>query len=183
MNTRILALLLGSACLSTACVDASARSPTAPEGEPSAAAASAMDVTRMTATIEHTVRQPCTGQLVDLSGRLMLELRTRALGTDRSELRYTAESMDVTGEAQSGGGTYRLAGAATGRLTAHHGDRAVTAADFTLIAAASPGVAVGRARVPTRVEVTIAFPVSTEGGFEAPEIAGVYVGKECGGLP
>lgn len=82
------------------------------------------------------------------------------------------------GRARAGAGAYRLEGAATGRLTTRGRDRTVTLADFRLVAVASPGVEVGRARVPPRVQVALAFIVTADGRLQAPEIDGVSIAKD-----
>lgn len=184
MRCRRALLLLAAAPIAASCTDAPTPLPAEPEAAPLTAAVSVPEMTRSTLVVEHALREPCTASLVDLSGSLQLQRLARVLDAHRREIRYSAEPTSVRGLARSGDAAFRVEGAASGVLTAAHGERAVTAADFQVVVTSSPGVEPGRAQVAPRVGVLIAFPVDADAEPEDPVIDGVFFAKgECGELP
>jgi hypothetical protein len=141
--------------------------------------ASPVLVSRTTAAVDHAVLHPCTAEIVDLVGQLRLEVLTRALDADRSELTTMIQATHVTGRVRSGDGVYRVEGAARVQTTARHRDRAVTSADFRSIAIGPPGAQVHRANVSPLVRVTLSFPVPVAGKIFEATVDAVSFDQKC----
>lgn len=184
MKLRTAIPLVPTMLLATACTDTPATAPTAVDGPSASAVAAVPEMNHATLMIEHTVHDPCTAALVDLSGTVKLQRLARALDADRFEIRYSAEPTGVTGRARTGDIEYRVQGAASGVVVTTHRERAVTTADFRVVITSSPGVELGRARVAPQLGVLVAFPVDADGRLLDPVIDGVSFAKgECGVLP
>jgi hypothetical protein len=177
-------LLLVPALAAAACTVPQDAAVTAPGAVVLGVGASAPIFTRATAAMEHTIVQPCTAELVDLSGALQVEVLARALDADRYEASYVVQATNVTGQAQPSEGRYRLEGAATGQMTLRHQERAVTVADFRLIATGAPGVDIGRARAAAGsqpgVQVTLGVSLSPDGRLKEAAVDAVTVDQKCG---
>jgi hypothetical protein len=179
--TRADAMVLATAVLAVGCADPSGPAWSTSETWWAAATETATTVTHVTLAIQQAVYYPCGDQIVDVSGHLSLELRSRAIDPERYELRYTAQMVNVTGRSQTGDGVYRVVGAVTGRVVGSHRDRAVTVADYSLLVLSSPGAEIGRTAVTPGFRVSIVFPISETGDLDVPFIEDVRIPKGCSG--
>jgi hypothetical protein len=184
-SRRAAAALVLTGGMVAACTDPAEVSPPGPdEATMVIHSTSAMELpaplmTRVTATLAGTAQVPCTNEAVEFAGGLRLEFRVRDLGDETWEVALMAQPTEVIGVGVGTGREYRVVGASQSRETLRHRERAVTAADFTLVALASPGAEIGRARV-SSVQVHVTFDLGRDGMVEQVAVGDLLPGKECG---
>jgi hypothetical protein len=123
--------------------------------------------------VETSVDDPCTGELVQLSGEIRAVFLTSTEESGDLVVRYAFEAPGVHGEGETTGLDYLLLGEIHGISVGQHRDRAVTAADFEMLAQPSPGVEVSRASVTASFGFTIGF----SGGIEQVSMNSLVVDK------
>jgi hypothetical protein len=118
-------------------------------------------VTKVLVPVTKATHDPCTGEGVLLMGNFEAEFLASTGGSGDIVVRFAFQAAGVEGVGVSSGVHYLLVGQGHGTSIGGHGERLVTAADFTSIAFAEPGVDVHRAQVST----TLGFTVQVDGAI------------------
>jgi hypothetical protein len=136
-------------------------------------------VSRLSVPLALAVFDPCAGELVEFGGALNFEALGTVLEDGQIALEFKVQATDVAGSGLSTGAPYRLVGQAHGVSTDPNRDRAVTAADFALLATSEPGAAIGRAHVKPAATISFRTTISEDGLVERLGVESVFVDQEC----
>jgi hypothetical protein len=146
---------------------------------PPAAGATVPAVTQISTPVALAAYDPCTGEFVELTGKVNFEALSTVLEDGQITLRFKVQATDVAGFGDSTGAPYRLVGEAHDVSTDQSGDRAVTAADFAVIATAQPGATVGRAHATADATIGFHVTLSQEGLVERLGIDSMFMDQDC----
>ncbi len=147
-------------------------------GTPASAAADAPAVSRLIVPVAATVYDPCTLEAVGFAGALNFEALATVVGDGEIELRFMVQATDVVGVGLSSGAPYRLVGEAHGVSTGSL-ERAVSAADFGLIATPSPGVDIGHAEAKPSTTIVFRLTLSEDGLVERASAESACTEQRC----
>jgi hypothetical protein len=145
---------------------------------PARAGGDAPLVSRVVVPLAVTVYDPCTAEVVALAGTINFEALATVIDNGQIELQFKTQVTDVAGSGLSTGSPYRLVGEAHG-VTTDSTDRAVTAADFALIATPSPGVEIGHAEAKPATTIVLHVTLSEDGLVERVDAESVFVEQRC----
>lgn len=112
-------------------------------------------MTKTVVPVSKSVQDPCAGKGVLLSENLEAHFLSSFEESGDIVVRHAIQAAGVQGIGASSGASYLVVGQGHGTSLDRHGQRLVTAADFALIALATPGVEVHRVSVSTTLALTV----------------------------